>query len=32
MRRRQMNTLSTVYDMVTISLTVVIVAGMSILS
>lgn len=32
MRRRQMNTLSTVYDIVTISLTVVIVAGMSILS
>lgn len=32
MRRRQMNTLSTVYDIVTISLTIVIVAGMSILS
>lgn len=32
MRRRQMNPLSTVYDIVTISLTVVIVAGMSILS
>lgn len=32
MRRRQMNTLSTVYDIVTISLTVVIVAGISILS
>lgn len=32
MRRRQMNTLSTVYDIMTISLTVVIVAGMSVLS
>ncbi len=32
MGRRQMNTLSTVYDIMTISLTVVIVAGMSVLS